>query len=303
MLGNKNFLYIILFILSFTQCNKKSNKDYSSYLYLFQNTSSGNCALIEKQIIQEKVFYKARAFSVSSNSCKESSFFYFVTNLEEAKKEIDKYYGNIASIYGKYKECSELLAVSLAQKDTFTIENIQNLANSNLNECIKLSPNVFYCKDDALLNSQKNKFYYHSISNAKQDMYINYQSQVFINGIINKTQNLGYEEGVIGNLRIAHQRELAILEGFEINLLYSFPQHQDCFRKIIFENANLKTAYTKIPKLQEFFREEITVANRKAITETLTPFLECHYGDEVTTQEQKGLEPAIGICPSLYPKF
>lgn len=297
----KLILSISIFLI---HCNKKKIVDYSSYAYIFKNTSFGNCALIEKQIQNGKVNYHAYANVVSSGGCKESSFFRFFTNPQDAKQELDKYYGDMALVYYKHNECSELFKLANIQKNSISVDGLVSLALLEPEGCIQLSHNVFFCKDEASKENKRAKFFYHSITNAKQDMSVNYESQVFINGTINKIQNLQYEEGAIGNLRLASASELALFEGADASsLVYAFPQHKDCLRKIILENSSLKTAYTKIPKLQEFFKEEITVSNRKSILETLTPSLECVYGEEPSIQLQNGLMPAIGICPNFYPRF
>lgn len=68
--------------------------------------------------------------------------------------------------------------------------------------------------------------------------------------------------------------------------------------------SNGSTIYrASIPKLQGFFKEEITNSERKALSETITSELNCVYGNGVSAIGESGVTPAIGICPTTYPLY
>jgi hypothetical protein len=296
--------YIILIFVIFLGCNKPKIKDYSSFLPLLQAGPSGNCALIEKTISESRSIYKATAKTVSSTGCRESTFFSHTLDPVTAKKSSDSYFNGIILTLGKYNECSELMANFIAQREMFSQDKIIELAVENQEGCTRIGVQNIYCKDAESQTKFKNKFKYVTISNAKNDMSINYNSQVQINETVNLLLDLKYQPGVVGNLRIANNTELSLFNSGENNTVKStYASNAQCFNKIVTGNTNLKTAYTKIPTLQEFFKEEITVSNRKLVTETITDSLLCHYGDGVVETPQSISSPAIGICPSTYPVY
>jgi hypothetical protein len=305
--GFKILLIFVVFII-YVSCNKSEPLDLKSkgeYLRLLQNTPSGNCALIEKTIGTDgNTIYSAKASNVNSGRCEERTFHTLTSNPEEAKIGYDAYYNGMALTFNKYSECTDLVKTSISNRESVTSNSLSESAKASASGCILVVPKVYLCKDDASLNSLKGSFRYLSISNAKVDMKLNYDSTVASNAIINKSLDLKYEEVVIGNLRIANPGEITIFEGAEANaLLPALTQDAACFKKVILGNTNLKSAYAKIPSVQEFFKEEINVSDRKAVTETITPNLFCRYGANVSETQVSGATAAIGICPPNYPIY
>jgi hypothetical protein len=297
-------------IASLVSCNKKEATDYTKYenyarLFQASSTTSGNCAVIRKTIEADgNAVYSATASAVASGRCRESSFFTFVTTADEAKIKADAYYNGMTLTFDKYPDCSELIKTGVASRELVSPASLSSAASASANGCITVVPKVFYCKDNASLTAFRNTFRYQTITNAKADMRTSYDSIVSANALANKVLDLKYEEAVIGNLRIANTSEITLFDGAESNaVVSSFAQDSTCFKKLILGNTNLKSAYSKIPTLQEFFKEEINVSDRKAVTETITPNLYCRYGTNATALPASGVKPAVGICPSSYPVF
>ncbi|MDZ4724612.1 MAG: hypothetical protein SH817_00535 [Leptospira sp.] len=308
----KNFKNITIIIITlnlfFIGCKKDEPVDlktYGEYFRLLQNNSSGNCALIEKSTGSDgTAVYSATASVVASGRCRENTFHTLVTNAQDAKNASDSYYNGLALTFDKYNECSDLIKTSIASRELVSVTSLTEAANASPNGCYKVVPRVYLCKDEASLSALRNTFRYHTITNAKADMKVSYDSIVTSNAIINKTLDLKYEELVIGNLRLVNAAEITLFDGAEANaLLPSITQDAACFKKVILGNTTLKSAYAKIPSLQEFFKEEINVSDRKAITETITPSLLCRYGTSAGELPASGATPASGICPSTYPVF
>jgi hypothetical protein len=303
-MNKKSILLIFWVALNLIGCIQKRPVDYSSFAFLFQNSTSGNCAVIEKTTLNGNSVYTATGKTVASGRCVEGTFFTFPATLEAAKLASDTYYSNMALAYNKYSDCSDLTKVAIAARESVTVSSIETKAASIANGCVNVTPKTIYCKDASSLASFRSNFRYHTITNAKVDMAKSYESTIAINAGIDSALGLNYEAGVLGNLRIANATEVALFEGSDAAALQgAFPQYQACFLKVITGNSNLKTAYTKIPSLQEFFKEEITVSIRKAVTETLTFSLSCRYGTGVDAIEANGATPAVGICPTTYPQF
>jgi len=297
-----------ILVASLINCNQKNEVDYTkyaNYISLFQNSTTGNCALIEKTIKADgTAVYSATASVVATGRCRESSFFTLTTTPDEAKIKADAYYNGMTLTFDKYDECSNLIKTGVASREQVSAASIASNALASQDGCIKVVPKVYYCKDDVSLTTFRNKFRYQSITNAKVDMQVSYDSIITANAIANKALDLKYEEAVIGNLRIANTSEITLFDGAESNaLVSSIAQDAACFKKLILGNANLKTAYAKIPTVQEFFKEEINVSDRKTITETITPALYCTYGTNVSPSQASGSTPAIGICPTSYPVY
>ena len=291
-------------------CNKKEARDYTKYenyarLFQANATTTGNCAVIQKTTEADgSTVYSATASAVASGRCRESSFFTFVTTADEAKIKADAYYNGMTLTFDKYPDCSELIKTGVASRELVSPASLSSAASASANGCITVVPKVFYCKDNASLTAFRNTFRYQTITNAKADMRTSYDSIVSANALANKVLDLKYEEAVIGNLRIANTSEITLFDGAESNaIVSSFAQDSTCFKKLILGNTNLKSAYSKIPTLQEFFKEEINVSDRKAVTETITPNLYCRYGTNATALPASGVKPAVGICPSSYPVF
>jgi hypothetical protein len=297
-------------IVSLLGCNKKEVTDYTKYenyarLFQANASTSGNCAVIKKTIEADgTAVYSATASVVASGSCRESSFFTFLTDADTAKVRANDYYNGMALTFDKYDECSELIKTGVASRELISAASLISSASASGNGCVTVVPRVFYCKDTASSTALRNTYRYQSITNAKVDMRTSYDSIVSTNASVNKALDLKYEEAVIGNLRLVNASEITLFNGAESNaLVSSIPQDSACFKKVILGNTNLKAAYSKIPTLQEFFKEEINVSDRKAVTETITPNLYCRYGTNVTALPPSGATPAIGICPTSYPVF
>lgn len=299
---------LIILILNFSSCNEKKEKnlnEYGEYLRLLQNTSTGNCAVIEKSTTEGgSAIYTATASVVTSGRCRESSFFSFSTNAEETIAKVASYYNGMTLVFNNYSDCSELVRTAVAARELITVTSISEGAKASSTGCVKVIPKVYFCKDSESLTALSNRYRYITISNAKSDMRVSYDSTVSINAFANKALDLKYEDVPLGNLRIASTAEVTLFEGAESNSLVSATaQDAACFKKIILGNTTLKTAFTKIPTIQEFFKEEINVSDRKAVTETITPNLTCRYGNEVSELPANGSTPAVGICPTSYPIF
>ncbi len=306
---SRNLLVLIMILTAnFYNCNEKKEKnlnEYGEYLRLLQNTSSGNCAVIEKTETEAgKIVYNAQASVVGSGRCRENNFFSFSTNVEETISKVATYYNSMTLVFNNYSDCSEIVKTALAAREQITVTSISEGAKNSTTGCVKVVPKVYFCKDSESLTSLSNRYRYLSIANAKSDMRINYDSTVSINALTNKALDLKYEDVPLGNLRIASAAEIALFEGAESNSLVSATfQDAACFKKIILGNSTLKTAFSKIPTVQEFFKEEINVSDRKAVTETITPNLACRYGSEVTELPAIGTTATLGICPASYPVF
>ncbi len=302
-----SIILLSIILISFGCKGKEEKKlnEYGDYWRLVQNTSTGNCALIEKTIADDgSAIYTATASVVASGRCVESNFFTFFTNADEAKARADVFYNGMILVYNNYSECADLVKTTVASRDLNSVSSITDRANGNLSGCVQVFPKVYYCKDTASLTFFRNQYRYVSIANAKSDMRTNYDSIVSINAVTNKALDLKYDDVPLGNLRIANAGELSLFEGAESRSLFpATAQDSACFKKIILGNTNLKTAYAKIPTVQEFFKEEINVSDRKAITETLTQNLVCRYGTKVSELPANGTTGAIGVCPPTYPSF
>jgi len=301
-------ILFILVIASTLGCNDKKEKklnEYGDYWRLVQNTSTGNCVVIQKSFAEDgNAVYTATATVVSSERCRENNFFTFLTSSEDAKAKSDSYYDGMTLVYNNYSDCSELVKTSVAARNLVTVTSLTESAQASSNGCVKVTPKIYYCKDTISSNSLSNTFRYLTTSNAKNDMRTNYDSTVSINAFANKALDLKYEDVPLGNLRISSATELTLFEGAESSSLpAAFAQEAACFKKVILGNPTLKTAYSKIPTVQEFFKEEINVSDRKAVTETITPSLVCRYGTSATELPANGSTPAVGICPISYPIF
>lgn len=296
--------YKIILILFLMACNKPATKNDSAFLSLLITQTSGNCAMIEKTNSNGSIVYRASGRTLSSSNCRESSFFSITTNSSQAKTYSDTFYSNLSLTLDKYDQCSELIKSSILEREKTTEELLISSANSDPEGCIKFGYKYVYCKDATSKTAYSNKFRYQTITNAKNDMKDNFESQIRMNGLINNNSNFLYSDGSILNLRIANASEFSLLNGNDNNaFLATYPQNAECFNKIVLGSTSLKTVYSKIPKLQSFFKEEITNSERKALTETITPELNCIYGSGVTATWESVNSPSVGICPSSYPSF
>ncbi len=282
-------------------CNKPATKNDSAFLSLLVTQTSGTCAMIEKVTSLGVVTYKA---SGRAAACRESSFFSITSSSSQAKTYSDTYYSNLALTFDKYDQCSELIKTSILERERVTEEMLISTANSSPDGCIKFGYKYVYCKDTTSKTNYSNKFRYQSITNAKVDMKENLDSQVKIHGSINVISEFKYAEGAILNLRIANSSEFSLFNGNDNSaFLSSYGQNAECFNKVVLGSSSLKTAYSKIPSLQSFFKEEITNSERNALSETITPELNCVYGSGVSAIAESGVTPAIGICPTTYPLY
>ena len=177
-------------IASLISCNPKKEVDYTkyaNYASLFQNSATGNCALIEKSIAADgTAVYSATASVVATGRCRESSFFTFPTTPEEAKIKADAYYNGMTLTFDKYDECSNLIKTGVASRELISAESIVSAASNSNDGCVKVVNKVYYCKDTASLTAFRNKFRYHSITNAKVDMQVSFDSIITANAIANK---------------------------------------------------------------------------------------------------------------------
>jgi hypothetical protein len=298
------FKPIIIIVIFGISCNKPATKNNSALLSLFITQTSGNCAVIEKTTSDGTTVYRASGKTVPSGSCRESTFFSITTSSTQAKTYSDTYYSNIALTLDKYDQCSELIKTSVLERERVTEDVLISSANSNAEGCIKFGYKYVYCKDTASKTAYSNKFRYQSITNAKVDMKDNYDSQIRINGTVNLGSAFQYPDGALLNLRIANSTEFSLLNGnSNYTFLTTYAQNAECFNKLVLGSTTLKTAYSKIPTLQSFFKEEITNSERKALSETITPELNCIYGTGVTATGESAEGPALGLCPSAYPSF
>ena len=298
-------IFLISIIIFSISCNKPAIKNNSALLSLFITQTSGNCAVIEKTSTNDSsTIYRASGKTVSSTGCKEGTFFSITTSSTQAKTYSDTYYSNIALTLDKYDQCSELIKTSILERERVTEDILISSANSNADGCIKFGYKYVYCKDSASKIAYSNKFRYQSITNAKVDMKDNYDSQIRINGAVNQGSGFQYADGSILNLRVANSSEFNLLNGNDnYTFLTTYAKNAECFNKLVLGSTTLKTAYSKIPSLQSFFKEEITTSDRKALSETITPELNCIYGTGVTATEESASGPALGLCPSNYPSF
>lgn len=299
-------LYIkkIFFIFLLITCNKPAVKNDSALLSLLVVQNSGNCAFIEKNSSENTVTYRASGRTVSSGGCRESTFFTITSNSAQAKSYSDTYFNNLSLAFNKYNKCSELITSSTIERERVTEEVLISSANASSDGCIKFGYKYVYCKDNTTRAAYSNKFRYITITNAKSDMKDNYDSQIRINTVVNNSSNFQYADGAILNLRIANSSEFSLFNGNDnLASLATFSQNSECFNKVITGSTTLKTAYSKIPSLQEFFNEEITNSERKALSETITSELNCVYGTGATPTGESGLIPAVGICPSTYLQY
>ncbi len=298
------YIFLIYILIFSTTCNKPAVKNNSSLLSLLITQTSGNCAVIEKTTVDGSTIYRASGKTVSSSGCRESNFFSITTSSSQAKTNSDTYYSNISLTLDKYDECSELIKTSILERERITEDILIAGANSSTDGCIRYGYKYVYCKDTASRTAYSNKFRYQTITNAKVDMKDNYESQIRINGAVNLASTFEYSDGALLNLRIANASEFSLLNGNDNNTsLTTYSQNARCFNKLVLGSTSLKSAYSRIPTLQSFFQEEITNSERKALSETITPELNCIYGTGVTATGESAGSPALGICPSTYPLF
>jgi hypothetical protein len=180
---------------------------------------------------------------------------------------LDKYYSNLALTLDKYDECSELIQTAILERQRVSESILESTAHANSEGCTQFGFKYIYCKDAASRSAFQNKYIYKKIQNAKASEF----------NLFNGKDNYAF--------------------------LTTYSQNSECFNQIVLKSTDLKAAYTKIPKLQSFFKEEITNSERKALTETITSELNCIYGSGVKARGESATSPAIGICPSSYPSF
>jgi hypothetical protein len=296
--------YNIIFLLILLACNKPATKNDSAFLSLLITQTSGTCAMIEKTTSNGSTIYRASGRTLSSTGCRESSFFSITSSSTQAKEYSDTFYSNLSLTFDKYDQCSELIKSSILERERSTEDLLVASAKADPEGCIKFGYKYVYCKDSDSKTAYSNKFRYQTITNAKIDMKDNYESQIRNNGLLNNSSSFQYADGAILNLRIANTSEYSLLNGNDNNaFLSTYSQNAECFNKIVIGSTTLKTAYSKIPKLQGFFKEEITNSERKALSETITPELNCVYGTGASAIGESIVTPAIGICPTTYPLY
>ena len=294
--------YIIIII--FISCNKPAIKNNSAFLSLLVIQNSGNCTFIEKISSADNVIYRASGRTVSSSACRESTFFTITSDSTQAKTYSDTYFNNLTLTFNKYTQCSELIKTSTLERERVTEDLLKSTANASSDGCIKFGYKYVYCKDTISRTAYSNKFRYTTITNAKSDMKDNYDSQIRINSLLNNSSNFLYADGALLNLRIANSSEFSLFNGNDnLASIASYTQNSECFNKVILGSSTLKTAYSKIPTYQEFFKEEITNSDRKALSETITSELNCIYGNGATAIGESGGNPAVGLCPSTYVQY
>lgn len=285
-------------------CNKPAIKNDSALLSLLVVQTSGNCAFIEKISSADGVVYKASGRTVASSGCRESTFFTITSDSTQAKSYSDTYFNNLSLTFNKYTQCTDFIRTSTLERDRVTEDLLKSSANASPDGCIKFGYRYVYCKDTNSRTAYSNKFRYTTITNAKSDMKDNYDSQVRINSLFNNSSKFLYADGAILNLRIANSTEFNLFNGNDnLSSIASFSQNADCFNKVVLGSSTLKTAYSKIPTLQEFFKEEITNSDRKALSETITSELNCIYGNGISAIGESGGNAAIGLCPSTYVQY
>jgi hypothetical protein len=294
---------LVMVIGSLYQCNDTKKKDYSNLLFALNYKTGGNCVSISKSNENGNTTYTAIGLNVPRNGCIESTFKKYSTNVEEAKLESDKYFNSMVFALDKYPDCSNMLSLAVTNRELNSVASIQAGADASSTGCIEISNKFVYCKNEASITADRNNYKYVSVSDVKADMRENYESIVTINHAINQAEALGYEAS-IGNLRLADTTELSLFSGSDsVASLNTFLLNKACLSKIVLGNSNLKLAYSKIPTIQSVFDYEITRANRRVLTETIIPNLQCRYGDEISALPATVNSPAIGVCPASYPRW
>lgn len=297
-------LFVIIIKIFLFNCNKPATKNDSAFLSLLIVQNSGNCAVIEKTNLDDKVIYRASGKTVRSGGCRESTFLSITSDSVQAKNFSDTYLNNLSLTFDKFNQCSELIKSSIIERERSTEELLISSAIASPDGCLKFGYRYVYCKDNPSRIAYSNKFRYLTITNSRSEMRENYDSQIRINSSLNKVSEFQYSDGAILNLRVENSTEFSLFSGADnMALLSAYPLNAECFNKVVLSNTNLKTAYSKIPPLQSFFKEEITNSERKALSETITPELNCIYGNGVEPIAESGGKPAVGICPASYLQY